>query len=87
MNAYHTQAELSALTPIDDDCSPPARPSPARNDYRNPEPIAPRQAPMAAGASILGVLSERKAMYEQAEANAVAAGETSRARRSVSVWG
>ncbi|KAK4297629.1 hypothetical protein Pmani_029971 [Petrolisthes manimaculis] len=83
-------AELSALSPdYDSDdqstsssTTPAARPSPpARSDYRNPEPMAPRQAPMAAGISILAVLAERRAMYEQAEATAISAGETSRARR------
>ncbi|KAK3861655.1 hypothetical protein Pcinc_032404, partial [Petrolisthes cinctipes] len=86
-------AELSALAPDDDNnyddhsssssssTTTPARPSPARSDYRNPEPRAPRQAPMAAGVSILGVLAERRAMYELAEATAINAGETSRARR------
>lgn len=41
---------------------------------------------MVGGNSILALLAERIALYEQAEANAKAAGETSRARRFVLVW-
>ncbi|XP_071535214.1 coiled-coil and C2 domain-containing protein 1-like isoform X1 [Panulirus ornatus] len=87
-------AELSALGPTDCEeniqSSPvvPVRPAPTVpsqpfpvSDYRNPEPMAPRQAPMVAGSNILALLSERIALYEQAEANAKVAGETSRARR------
>lgn len=87
-------AELSALGPGDDDDSPPpapvraapappTRPSPdpPANDYRNPEPTAPRQRPMAGGSNLVALLAERISMYEEAEANAKASGETSRARR------
>ncbi|KAK8730359.1 hypothetical protein OTU49_007979 [Cherax quadricarinatus] len=88
-------AELSALSPLDDDNmstqpaptvptrpapTVPNRPSPV-SDYRNPEPMAPRQAPMSGGGNLLGLLAERISMYEQAEANAKAIGDTSRARR------
>ncbi|XP_042223927.1 coiled-coil and C2 domain-containing protein 1-like [Homarus americanus] len=85
-------AELSALSATDDDDGsiPPApiRPAPTIpncpspvSDYRNPEPRAPRNAPMAGGNSIVTLLAERISLYEQAEANAKASGETSRARR------
>ncbi|XP_045616529.2 coiled-coil and C2 domain-containing protein 1-like [Procambarus clarkii] len=89
-------AELSALGPSDDDDDGSAQPAPVAptrpaptlpnrppplNDYRNPEPMAPRQAPMAGGSNILALLAERISMYEQAEANAKAIGDTSRVRR------
>lgn len=92
------QAELSALgqtDDIDDDYvenapavpvrpapSVPIRPSPV-SDYRNPEPMAPRQAPMAGGSNLMELLADRISLYQQAEAQAQAAGETSRARRFV----
>lgn len=39
---------------------------------------------MAGGSNILALLAERISMYEQAEANAKAIGDTSRVRRFVS---
>ncbi|XP_045138932.1 coiled-coil and C2 domain-containing protein 1-like [Portunus trituberculatus] len=82
-------AELSALNQEDARESKettPSRPAPAAprreaSDYRNPEPFLPRQAPMAAGKSVLELITERIAMYEAAEAEAKAGGESSRARR------
>ena len=68
--------------------STPSRPAPAvprrePSDYRNPEPVLPRQAPMAAGRSVLELITERITMYEAAEAEAKACGESSRVRRFV----
>lgn len=82
-------AELSALNQEENGESresTPSRPAPAvprkpASDYRNPEPILPRQAPMAAGSSVLDLLAERISMYEQAEAHAQASGDSSRVRR------
>ncbi|XP_063849873.1 coiled-coil and C2 domain-containing protein 1-like isoform X3 [Scylla paramamosain] len=82
-------AELSALSQDDARESietTPSRPAPAAprreaSDYRNPEPFLPRQAPMAAGKSVLELITERIAMYEAAEAEAKAGGESSRVRR------
>ena len=85
---FSLQAELSALTPEEDAPPPaPARAAPVppsrppADDYRNPEPAMPRNRPMAAGGSLVSLLAERIAMYEEAEANAKGSGETSRARR------
>lgn len=82
-------AELSALNQEDtmeSQETAPSRPAPTAprrevSDYRNPEPYVPRQAPMAAGRSVLELLTERIGMYEAAEAEAKAGGESSRARR------
>ncbi|KAK7067045.1 Coiled-coil and C2 domain-containing protein 1A [Halocaridina rubra] len=81
-------AELSALGPAEESPPPPAPsrtappppPKPA-HDYRNPVPITPRQRPMAGGSNLSALLADRICMYEEAEANAKASGETSRARR------
>lgn len=82
-------AELSALSSQGGD-DEPARPSPPptapsqpppSNNYRNPEPRGHRPAPMTGGSNLVNLLAERVAMYEEAEANAKACGETSRARR------
>ncbi|XP_042866382.1 coiled-coil and C2 domain-containing protein 1-like isoform X2 [Penaeus japonicus] len=74
-------AELSALSSQGDNEEPaPSRPPPD-NSYRNPEPRGHRPAPMMGGSNLVNMLAERVAMYEEAEANAKACGETSRARR------
>ncbi|XP_047479024.1 coiled-coil and C2 domain-containing protein 1-like isoform X2 [Penaeus chinensis] len=82
-------AELSALSSQGGDdepakpSPPPTAPSqpPPSNSYRNPEPRGHRPAPMTGGSNLVNLLAERVAMYEEAEANAKACGETSRARR------
>ncbi|XP_037775377.1 coiled-coil and C2 domain-containing protein 1-like isoform X1 [Penaeus monodon] len=82
-------AELSALSSQGGDdepakpSPPPTAPSqpPPNNSYRNPEPRGHRPAPMMGGSNLVNLLAERMAMYEEAEANAKACGETSRARR------